>query len=201
MPSPAFPGMFFCFAAFVLLIIATISAPIWNSVYFLQATVNGVTVNFGVFGYTGIPQRTLGYSITPETFGVDDDSLNAAVIKGLTSVMILHPIAAAFAGIAFIFGFCGSEGYSRICTIIMSLAAALATLVTLVVWVIDMILWGIARDRIIDNGPPGSTASYGNANWMVLGAFVALLLGFCAGICGSFGRFHTFSRRGGAAKV
>jgi hypothetical protein len=33
-------------------------------------------------------------------------------------------------------------------------------------------------------------ASYGNAVWMTLGAFIALLLGFCVGACGIFGRYR-----------
>ena len=77
--------------------------------------------------------------------------------------MILHPIAAAFALFAAIFGFCGA-GHSRIGTILMSLSAALATLVTLVVWIIDMSFWGTVRNRIRENGPAGTSAQYGNAN-------------------------------------
>jgi uncharacterized membrane protein len=77
--------------------------------------------------------------------------------------MILHPIAAAFALFAAIFGFCGA-GYSRIGTILMSLCAALATLVTLVIWVIDMSFWGIVRNQIRDSGHEGTSAQYGNAN-------------------------------------
>jgi hypothetical protein len=117
-------------------------------------------------------------------------------------VLILHPIAALFALVACLFGLCGA-GFSRIGTILMSLSAALATLVTLVVWVVDMSLWGIVRNRIRSHGPPGSTANYGNANCqlpllkfdmntdsssspgLVLGALVALLLGFCTAAFGS----------------
>ncbi|CAE6508611.1 unnamed protein product [Rhizoctonia solani] len=76
----------------------------------------------------------------------------------------------------------------------MSLAAALATLCTLVVFVIDMVLWGIARNRIRDEGV---NANYGNANWMVAGALAALLLGFCSSLIGSCGRY----RRRGTEKV
>ncbi len=75
----AFPGLFFCFAAFVLLLIvsprlgfmrleahttpqATISAPVWEKISFLDATIGGQTIHFGTFGYTGIHAR-LGYPI------------------------------------------------------------------------------------------------------------------------------------------
>ena len=52
----------------------------------------------------------------------------------------------------------------------MSLLSALAMLVTLVVWVIEMVLFGIARHRSRDRGVD---ATWGNANWLVLGALVA----------------------------
>ena len=75
----------------------------------------------------------------------------------------------------------------------MTLSALLAFVVTLVAWVIDMVLWGIARTRIRDLDAVSGvslTAQYGNANWMTLGAVVALARSFCAGICGSFGRYR-----------
>jgi hypothetical protein len=71
--------------------------------------------------------------------------------------MVLHPVAAALAGISVIFGLCGA-GYHRLGTIFMSFSAALATLLTLIVWIIDMTLWGIAKDRIRKHGPAGNNA-------------------------------------------
>lgn len=137
------------------------------------------------------------------------DGLNTTTVHNLTGTMILHPIAAAFALFAAIFGFCGA-GYSRIGTILMSLCAALATLVTLVIWLIDMSFWGVVRNRIRDNAPAGTFAQYGNANCessfllptsctfliecslgLTLGALLALLLGFCTaafGACGNYSR-------------
>ncbi|KAF8758597.1 Pali protein [Rhizoctonia solani] len=164
MASPALPGLFFCFAACVLLVIVTVSAPIWNDVSFLNASVGGREIHFGVFG---------------------TDNLNTTTIRNLTYIMVLHPVAAGLAGLAVIFGLCGAA-YSRVGTIFMSLAAALATICTLIVFVIDMVLWGIARNRIRDEG---ASANYGNANWMVAGALAALLLGFCSAALGSCGRF------------
>ncbi|CAE6437345.1 hypothetical protein ACGC1H_004426 [Rhizoctonia solani] len=192
MASPALPGLFFCFAACVLLIIVTLSAPIWNDVSFLNASVGGREVHFGVFGYTGSAHK-LGYTIDPAVLGLNSNNLNTKLIHNLTYVMVLHPVAAGLAGLAVIFGLCGAA-YSRVGTIFMSLAAALATLCTLVVFVIDMVLWGIARNRIRDEG---ANANYGNANWMVAGALAALLLGFCSSVIGSCGRY----RRRGTEKV
>ena len=68
----------------------------------------------------------------------------------------------------------------------MTLLSGLALLATFIVFIIDMILFGIARQRYRN---AGQIAQYGNANWLTLGALVALLLGFCASACGVFGRY------------
>lgn len=94
--------------------------------------------------------------------------------------------AAGLAGLSVLFGLCGAS-YHRSGTILMTIFASLATIVTLVAWVIDMALFGIAKNKYKDQGTP---AQYGNANWLTLGALVALLLGFCVGICGVFGRYR-----------
>ncbi|KAG8957970.1 hypothetical protein FRC03_009577 [Tulasnella sp. 419] len=190
MAAAATPGLFFCIAATVLLIIATVSAPVWDAVSFLDANINGREVHFGVFGYTGSGTK-LGYSLAPQDIGIgyDDSRVNNVILKNLTYVLILHPIAAGFAFIAVVFGICGAANH-RSGTIIMAIASAMATVLTLVVWVIDMVLWGITRNRIRN---AGDSAQYGNANWMVLGALIALVVGFCTSICGVCGRY---SRRG-----
>jgi len=185
MASPALPGLLLCFAALVLLVIATVSVPIWDKVSFLNVNAGGQTVGFGVFGYTG-SARHLGYRINPAILGINDDKLNSAVLHNLTYVLILHPIAAGLAGLAVIFGLCGAA-YSRIGTIFMTLSAALATVFTLLVWIIDMVLFGIARNHIRH---AGGQANYGNANWIVLGALVALMMGFCTSAVGSCGRYR-----------
>lgn len=63
----------------------------------------------------------------------------------------------------------------------MSLFSGLAFTCTLIIWIIDMALWGIARNVLRDNGV---SAQYGNANWLTLGAFLAL--GNATGFCGIF---------------
>ena len=188
--APALPGLFCCFAAFVLLVFACVSGNVWDKISFLDTTVNGRLIHFGVFGYTGIDRAVVGYNVqdalgagtvtyvffffffsfdllsfVPQ-FGAHplslcrDGTLGAYALKSLTIVMILHPIAAAFALVACLFGFCGA-GFSRIGTILMSLCAAMATLITLIVWVVDMSLWGIVRNRLRSDG---FSAEYGNAN-------------------------------------
>ena len=94
--------------------------------------------------------------------------------------------AAGLSGIAVLFGLCGAS-YHRMGTVFMALLAALATLCTLIVWVISMVLFGIARQHVRDHG---GQAQYGNANWLGVGALAALLIGFCASFCGVFGHYR-----------
>ena len=112
--------------------------------------------------------------------------MNTTVIRNLTIALILHPIAAGLAGLAFLFGLCGAS-YHRVGTILMSLLSGLAGIITLAVWVLDMAFFGIARHHYRSHNIP---AQYGNANWLTLGALIALVLGFCASACGVFGRYR-----------
>jgi len=186
MASPALPGLFLCFAAMVLLIFVSVSAPTWEKISFLNVNQGGQTLHFGVFGYTGTAKH-VGYFFDSTRLGLPGNTqLNNKVIHNLTAVLILHPIAAALSGLAVLFGLCGAA-YSRMGTIFMTLTTTLAALVTLIAWIIDMVLWGIARNRFRD---VGASAQYGNANWLTLGALIALIMAFCAGALGSCGRYR-----------
>ncbi|THV08062.1 pali-domain-containing protein [Dendrothele bispora CBS 962.96] len=182
--SPAVPGLFLCFAATVLLVFVCVSAPTWEKISFLDVGTGSNTVHYGVFGFTGSGTH-IGYEfVDPSSLG--NTQLNTRIIHNLTKALILHPIAAGLAGLATLFGLCGA-GYHRAGTVIMTLLAALATIVTLVAWVLSMALFGIARNRFRDQNIP---AQFGNANWLELGALVALLIGTCASGCGVFGRYR-----------
>ncbi len=95
-------------------------------------------------------------------------------------------IAAGLSGLAFLFGLCGA-GYHRAGTVFMSLVSALAFLITLVGWVIEMVLFGVARDHMRSRG---INAVWGNANWLVLGALISLFVGFVFATCGIFGSYR-----------
>ncbi|KAI9442416.1 pali-domain-containing protein [Lactarius indigo] len=171
MASPAAPGLFFCFVATILLVLVSVSAPTWDRVYFLRATNGGLSYHFGVFGYTGYR-----FPIAPPGHG----ELSSATIHNLTYTLILHP------GIALLFGLCGA-GYHRSGTVLMTLSSSLAALVTLVAFVLDMVLFSIARHEFRKFG---WSSQYGNATWLTLGALVALLLTFCTAGCGIFGSYR-----------
>ncbi|TFK25247.1 pali-domain-containing protein [Coprinopsis marcescibilis] len=173
----ALPGVFFCFAAMVLLIFVSVSEPTWDRVSFLNVRLPNGTTHYGAFGYTN-HDVGIGYFFP-------NDRLNSNILHNLTKTLILHPIAAGLSGLAFFFGICG-VGFNRVGTIFMALLAGLALLTCLVAWIIDMILFGIARQR---NRDEGLWAQYGNANWLTLGALVSLLLAFCTAAVGAFGRY------------
>jgi len=183
--TAAYPGLFFCFAATVLLIFVSISSPTWEAISFLNVNNGGQITHFGVFGYTG-SKVAIGYTFPANRIGFYDTALNTGVLHNLTFVLILYPIAAGLAGLSVLFGLCGAC-YHRAGTVFMSLLSALATLCTLVAWVCSMALFGIARSHIHDHG---GSASYGNANWIALGALAALLIGFCTAACGVFGHYR-----------
>ncbi|KAF8971176.1 hypothetical protein BDZ97DRAFT_1651645 [Flammula alnicola] len=176
--SAAIPGLFFCFSAMVLLLFVSISVPTWSKVSLLNIGHSGPNqLKYGVFGFTG-SSPSVGYFFT-------NPHVNSTILHNLTKTLILHPIAAGLSGFAFFFGIFGL--FRRFGTVMMTLLAGLAMLTTFVVWVIDMILFGIARQRYRDDG---QRAQYGNANWLTLGALVALLLGFCTSACGIFGHYR-----------
>ncbi|KAL4062214.1 hypothetical protein V8B97DRAFT_2022411 [Scleroderma yunnanense] len=178
--SAALPGLFFCFAAMVLLIFISVSAPTWNTISFMNAG----GLSFGVFGYTGSVTQVCYY------LPISVSGVNSDILHNLTCTLILYPIAAGLAGISVLLGLCGAS-YHRAGTVFMTLTAALAMLCTLVAWVISTALFGIERTKLRDSG---INATWGNATWMGLGALVSLLLGFCAAACGVFGNYRRTRR-------
>ncbi|KAF8309509.1 pali-domain-containing protein [Clavulina sp. PMI_390] len=188
MVSPAFPGVFFCFAAMVLLIFVSVSVPVWDKITFLDSEIAGKAIGWGVWGYTG-SSKGLGYTIDSSALGLNDSLLNTSVLRNLTYILVLHPIGAGLSFLAFMFGLCGSITYNRVGTILMTLISSVALLVTVVAFAIDMILFTIIRSRIRADAT-GNTASLGKAIWITLGALAALVLGTCAAGCGSFGRYR-----------
>ncbi|KAI0035844.1 pali-domain-containing protein [Vararia minispora EC-137] len=177
--GPAVPGLICNLAAMVLLVFVSVSVPTWNTIYLFHAN----NVRYGVFGFTG-SQAKIGYNFNGQLPG--NHRLEETVILNLTDALILHPIGAGLAGLAVLFGICGAA-YHRAGTVFMTLLSALALLVTLVAWVFDMALFGIARQQFRNSG---FDADYGNGVWITLGALAVLAIGFCASACGIFGSYR-----------
>ena len=66
MVSPAFPGLFFAFAGWVLLLFASVSPPAWETINFLKAGSGTSQTVFGVFG-----ECVKGGSCTAKSVGYD----------------------------------------------------------------------------------------------------------------------------------
>ena len=98
----------------------------------------------------------------------------------------LSTTGAGLSGLSTLFGLCGAA-YHRAGTVFMTLTGGLAFLVTLIAWIAEMSLFGIARNHMRDSG---INATWGNANWLVLGALVALFIAFVVSLCGSFGCYR-----------
>ncbi|KAF8232195.1 pali-domain-containing protein [Tricholoma matsutake] len=179
--SAAVPGLFLCFSATVLLVFVSVSVPTWDKISFLNVGRAPNQVAYGVFGFTR-SKIAVGYTLP----ALSTTNLNTQVIYNLTKALILHPIGAGLSGLAFLFGLCGA-GYHRVGTIFMTLLSGLAGIITLAAFVVDMVLFGLARHRYRNFNIP---AQYGNANWLTLGALIALVLGVCASACGTFGRYN-----------
>lgn len=185
----ALPGTFFCLAAAVLLVFASVSSPTWERISFLDVINGSKIIHYGVFGHTGTKVH-IGYTFDLPGSSFNPGNLEKTAILNLTKALILHPICAGLSGLAFFFGLCGMN-YHRSGTVFMTLTSGLAGLATLVAWVIDMALFGIARKHFKDQG---FSATYGNANWITLGALGALVLAFITSTVGIFGTYRRKSR-------
>lgn len=190
------PGCFAWFgsalllAGSVLLIVSSISAPVINHISFLNVNSAGSETTFGAFGFcrnvnadnSGCSSSTIKYAVSGangalNTWPYDNDNIN-----NLTGALILHPIAAGVAFLAFLVALCSDRlGY-----LFSSFLAFIAFLIALVAMVIDFALFAILRNRVNDN--TNATASFGNAIWITLAAVIVLLLSsfiVCFGCCSS----------------
>jgi len=186
-------GTFLLFAASILLLITTISAPVIKDISILKVTLTNSSnarhssVTFGTFGHCVLdvaPKETdqdwctgrhIGYdpaAIMEQIDGGDFNYASAESTKGLTRVMVLHPVACALAFIAFLCalgsGICGA--------LLAALVAALAWIVTLVVMAVDFALFGIIKNHVNKDGS-GSHAYYSVGMWTILAAMVCLFFG------------------------
>lgn len=190
-------GTFMLFSAVVLLVITNITAPVVHDISLLRIDLNDArgqynpAVTFGTFGYCladapggdECSPSTVGYDpaqVVADRTGLNYYSTAAGTARALTRVMILHPIAAGLAFIAFAL----SLGAGTFGSLLASLVALLAFLATLVPLVTDFVLFGIIRSGVNDNrdvggarARAGAWASFGAGLWTLLAAAVLLLVG------------------------
>jgi len=200
---------FLVFSAFLLLLLVSLSAPIIHSIYLFRLAANAsvnliqasasTVVKFGVWGYctSGVDVSALGLhddtaaTCSPKRLGYNFDSTVQAVLrqsgydpnaisKGLTVVLVLHPIACGFAFLfllATLFTLVrrnsGIRRGASFCIILLGLFTAL---LSTIVFLVDVILVAIVRSNIKKDTDNIVTVGWGNAVWMTLGATIALWL-------------------------
>ncbi|KAM4063932.1 SUR7/PalI family protein [Hirsutella rhossiliensis] len=177
-------GTVLLLVATALLIVVSVTAPAVNSLAILRVElgggVQGNEVTFGSFGYChrGVldtdqcSRSHIGYNPADVISDIDDTDFGTAAentSKGLTRVMILHPIAAALCFIAFLL--CLGTG------IVGSLGAVFFALVSFIVTIVamacDFAAFSIIRSHVNDNGR--STARWGSGIWCILAAAICTL--------------------------
>ncbi|KAI1401898.1 pali-domain-containing protein [Hypoxylon fuscum] len=186
-------GTFLLLAATVLLIITDISAPVVNSISMLKVDLNDrettldrhPRVTFGTFGWcvqdtmaSGndfCSRSQVGYDpvaiVEENVHDVNFSDYAADTAKGLTHVMILHPIATGLAFIAFLLAL----GAGVVGSLLASLVALLTFIVTLVVLITDFVSFSIIKSQI-NQADNGSRAEWGAASWTILVSAICSLL-------------------------
>ncbi|KZT60460.1 hypothetical protein CALCODRAFT_532675 [Calocera cornea HHB12733] len=176
------------FAAFLLLLLATLSAPIVPHIFILSATAHiapsllGLhpasatdTVSFGVWGWL---QAILQLS--------NEQSNAQLILKGVTTALVLHPLACGLAFLAWVLSFWlllrPEAGRFALCAVLP--VAWLAGTITTIAFVVDVVFVAVARGKVWDSTVGDVTIGFGNAVWIVLGAMVASWLAL-AGVCGA----------------
>ncbi|KAH7358919.1 SUR7/PalI family-domain-containing protein [Plectosphaerella cucumerina] len=181
-------GTFLLLVATILLVIASITAPTVKSISFMTVDLgdNAGAITFGSFGWclTGASSGNrcsgthIGYNpaeVISSVEGSNYSGTRAGTAKALTNVMILHPIGAGIAFIAFIL----SIGSSFFGSFLSSLVAGSAFIVTLVALICDWVWMSLVRNNVNDDRDGGSRvgrAHYDAALWCVLAAAICSLI-------------------------
>ncbi|KAK3360106.1 SUR7/PalI family-domain-containing protein [Lasiosphaeria hispida] len=181
-------GTFLLLVASILLIITCISAPVVHDIALLRIDLGNIAgshsnVAFGTFGYcinnlNGVDSCTksqIGYSPAAVMNLVDNTQFSEyaeSTTRALTKAMVLHPIACGLNFIAFLM----AAGAGIIGSFAASLVALLAFLITVVIMIIDFVMFSVVRSNVNDNNT-GAQAYYGNAAWTILVSAICSLLG------------------------
>ncbi|KAF2169341.1 hypothetical protein M409DRAFT_20564 [Zasmidium cellare ATCC 36951] len=181
-------GVFFIFLAALLLIVATLTAPVVDDLSLFnliqhrgQEDEEVTVVGFGTFGFCTFSEE--GNTCQPVSIGCDVfaavdflidgpfDGEKCGTAESLTHAMVMHPIASAVAFIAAFMsmaaGFAGS--------LIGGITAVLAWVFVMVAMAIDFTVRGIVKKRLDDHGQNSDMEGQsGPVMWCVVAAFVFL---------------------------
>ncbi|KAF2493213.1 pali-domain-containing protein [Lophium mytilinum] len=176
----------------ILLLITTISSPVIGDIGILKVMLTNQThirhssVTFGTFGHCVLDvapvttdqdfcyPKAIGYKPAAIMSQIDGTSFSRAgtdTADALTNAFILHPVAC---GLAFIAGFCAFGGL--IGSLVGTMIAIVAWLITVVVMAIDFAVFAIIKKHVNRDGS-GSHAYYSVGMWTCLAAMILLLIG------------------------
>ncbi|KAF5330610.1 hypothetical protein D9619_005813 [Psilocybe cf. subviscida] len=192
-------------AAFILLLLVSLSVPIIKSIFLFRLAANAssslfnssanASVKFGVWGYCTSAVQVAIAGIAPlHAYCNNVNGLDDKISKASTAALVLHPIAAGLAFLTLVFALFilrrGSNGTSRLPSLLTMGIGSLAAVITTAAFLIDVIVVAIVRKRVRDATDGDVNLIWGNAVWMTLGAAIALWLSIILACCGVF----TFGR-------
>ncbi|KAJ7255425.1 hypothetical protein B0H12DRAFT_1233044 [Mycena haematopus] len=189
------PGIIFLTCALVLSLLVSISLPFLPALDFVRVHFNsGVTTSgdgltelrFGIWApcyYDTKGDRTCASASHAYSISVSNEAKTANVIIGSswTRGLAVHPVATAVTFIAFAMSF----STHHMVTLLASLTAFLAALLTLIAFAIDIALYAFVHHEIGKLPDVDGHTTTSAAFWMT---FVTLLLLLLAGCTVCFGR-------------
>ncbi|KAA1470406.1 hypothetical protein DENSPDRAFT_836190 [Dentipellis sp. KUC8613] len=187
---------FLLFSAFVLFLLVAISLPIIKPIYLLQieatpvgvqpATSTGDLLRFGVWGVcitsplnppTAFTNNgdclgpMLGYTLDPSILSFltnNQQELVNIVEKGITVLLVLHPVAAGLSLLTLLPILLTCCIYHNLTWILSLVSCIVTAIVSSVVLAADLALVIIARDRLKGTEFANLGVDFGNGVWMVL---------------------------------
>ncbi|KWU45270.1 pali-domain-containing protein [Rhodotorula sp. JG-1b] len=168
-------GAFLYFAAMVLLVIASVSSPIWDNVGYVKGQLNGQHFVGGNWGYC------FGGVCTPSSLGYDQQRLAqltgtsaaaSAIRYTFSKTLVLAPVSAGLAFIALLF----SLSTHFVMGILASLWGFLAFLSTIVLLGLSLGFFISLRNRL-NRDVPNTDISISVVVWLIVAAAGALLFG------------------------
>ncbi|KIJ07786.1 hypothetical protein PAXINDRAFT_173249 [Paxillus involutus ATCC 200175] len=188
------PGVFFLFAAFVLLFIVSVSLPYLTAMDITRVHTNGgsaisgqatmTQLRLGIWAYcyqvsngnTICNNAGHGYSLVVENTQNNSVYISPSWTRGLA----VHPVACAVTFVALLLSF--SQHITV--TLIASLVSFLAATITLIAFAIDIALYAYFKNAMGNLGF-GSQTITGPGFWLTFVSLILLLLAGCT-VC--FGR-------------
>ncbi|WFD07207.1 hypothetical protein MVES1_002566 [Malassezia vespertilionis] len=191
-----------CRSSFVLQLMNCVSVPYITGLYFLRFLIPNSTgdvisdeIRFGTWGLCygdstlnngwhcssadlGYRQKEFGNLTRSVGGSAGGLGLHEPFLHNLPYALVLQAISAGFTGIA------AGAGLLAICshTLLFTLAAFWAAILTIATLVIELILFINAHEKLTDSAPPEwqgrLRADYGPALWMQVAATAAVIVGF-----------------------